>query len=155
MDADRFDAVIRGLASDASRRTAAARLLGVGLAALTAVAGRKDTDARKRRKRKRGARRRCVGETRLLCDGDCVDLATDPANCGACGNACLRDVCIHGACACEGTNDCPDGCDCAARKGGGAACRGSLTNDPCASDDDCPLGAYCLVDGRCSVACQA
>ena len=33
------------------------------------------------------------------CDSDCVDLATDDSNCGACGNACgLQSFCVQGAC---------------------------------------------------------
>jgi hypothetical protein len=33
------------------------------------------------------------------CDDRCVDVATDPANCGACSMACDRGAsCIHGAC---------------------------------------------------------
>src|SRR5689334_23141153 len=33
------------------------------------------------------------------CSGICVDLTGDPANCGACGNACLAaQTCTSGAC---------------------------------------------------------
>jgi hypothetical protein len=34
-----------------------------------------------------------------LCGATCVDLATDPANCGACGAACgPTQMCIRAAC---------------------------------------------------------
>jgi hypothetical protein len=38
---------------------------------------------------------------RSRCGGACVDLATDPTNCGACGSPCLAGQdCARGACAC-------------------------------------------------------
>ncbi|MBO6938033.1 MAG: hypothetical protein JJ863_23900 [Deltaproteobacteria bacterium] len=33
-----------------------------------------------------------------LCDGRCVDLSSDGAHCGACGNACVDGVCVDGVC---------------------------------------------------------
>jgi hypothetical protein len=32
------------------------------------------------------------------CDGDCVDLSFDPANCGACGFSCATPYCAGGRC---------------------------------------------------------
>jgi hypothetical protein len=41
-----------------------------------------------------------VGQTR--CSGKCVDLQTDPNNCGACGNACgAGEPCADGICHCQ------------------------------------------------------
>lgn len=39
----------------------------------------------------------CPGPGGLECDGACLDGATDPANCGACGNACTL-ACVAGRC---------------------------------------------------------
>lgn len=152
MATDRFDALSRAVAAAQSRRAALSRVVGVGLA--LAATGNADTAAAKKKRRKKKKKKPgCAGAGQQLCNDVCVNLLTDPANCGACGTACIRNECIHGACGCQGEIDCPAICGCAARKGGGAACLGSLTNDPCESDDDCPVGAFCLVDNRCSIAC--
>jgi len=33
-----------------------------------------------------------------LCAGRCLDLSSDPANCGACGNDCGSEACVNGRC---------------------------------------------------------
>jgi len=45
----------------------------------------------------------CVSPNEV-CNGVCVVVSADPANCGACGNACLGtdSVCIAGKCGCSG-----------------------------------------------------
>jgi hypothetical protein len=67
----------------------------------------------------------------VACQGACVPLLSDAANCGACGHACgARSVCSAGACLCApGSTAC------------GAACV-DLTSDP----------AHC---GACDAACGA
>lgn len=43
----------------------------------------------------------CPSTTPALCDGACVDLMTDNANCGSCGFACpAANTCQGGACTC-------------------------------------------------------
>jgi hypothetical protein len=37
------------------------------------------------------------------CSGGCVDLDTDPANCGSCNNRCVSRACQNGACCTTGT----------------------------------------------------
>jgi hypothetical protein len=54
---------------------------------------------------------RCApGET--WCGGICVDTATNPSHCGACGRACRRDqVCAGGVCECPpGRSECAGTC---------------------------------------------
>lgn len=34
----------------------------------------------------------------VACNGTCASLASDPANCGMCGNACVNEDCIDGLC---------------------------------------------------------
>jgi hypothetical protein len=67
-----------------------------------------------------------------LCGGSCTALATDPANCGACGHSCAAgESCYGGACFCpSGFNTCGSACadlasDPANCGACGAACAGS------------------------------
>jgi len=77
------------------------------------------------------------------CDDTCVATMEDPANCGACGNACGTDQrCVLGACV--------DDCD-----AGEALCEGACV-DPLSSaancggcDQPCPTGDIC-DQGGCS-----
>jgi len=86
----------------------------------------------------------CVGcgEGETLCGDACVDLALDPRNCGACGNACpAGQVCADGACstACaEGMTDC-DGV-CRNLLGDGSHC--GACGNACRSDQLC-MGGTC------------
>jgi len=78
-----------------------------------------------------------------LCDGACVNFATEPRHCGACGNACLPgEVCTSGRCgACASGVTC-DGVCCAPYPGTTArsfACQaGCICFYGC--DDVCPGG---------------
>jgi hypothetical protein len=78
------------------------------------------------------------------CGGtDCIDLATDPLNCGACGVPCPAGVaCVGGMCDCEALTACGDQCV-------------DTEMDPlhCGGcDNDCD-GAACL-GGACDCAVQ-
>jgi hypothetical protein len=81
---------------------------------------------------------------RLACDGVCVDLASDPRHCGACGNQCLPfQICSAGVCGCEcaaGLTVCSAGCN-------ACACH-DLQTDPthcgsCATA--CATGEVCVA----------
>ena len=57
--------------------------------------------------------KRCICPTGLTaCNGECVDLQSDPDNCAACGLTCTGgSVCSSGVCACpEGTTKCSGMC---------------------------------------------
>ena len=117
MDGPRFDALTRRLTAAFSRRNLLAAL-GAGLLAMRP--GGMDASARCRAAmatctrdaaccsgicaRGRNVpihqRNRCACTEGLVpCRGTCADIATDGANCGACGHACgLLEVCAAGAC---------------------------------------------------------
>lgn len=91
------------------------------------------------------------GETR--CGNACVNLATDPDNCGKCGRVCPMGQCVHGACACNGDERCPSGCGCYSSATGGGACGGPTTTKPCV-DLLCGLGEVCLARSHiCTQTC--
>jgi hypothetical protein len=51
----------------------------------------------------------------LVCNGVCTAVDSDPASCGACGNACIGGdaICLAGKCACSGSMmDYCDGAGC-------------------------------------------
>jgi hypothetical protein len=53
------------------------------------------------------------GEGRGCCEGKCVDLRTDPSNCGQCGKACGSSPCLGGRClstCVEGLTACDGAC---------------------------------------------
>ena len=90
------------------------------------------------------------------CAGTCVDLATDPANCGQCGRSGISGGCIHGARTCADETQCPSVCDCFKRlQGPPFACAPGLTMTTCTTDADCPLGSICTESnpGVCSMPC--
>lgn len=74
------------------------------------------------------------------CSGDCVDLTSDEANCGGCGNACDPGAsCVDSGCVCAPPNtECPD------------ACTNTDTDPQHCGDCDtvCQTGASC-VDAGC------
>lgn len=74
-----------------------------------------------------------------LCAGRCVNLATDTANCGACGTTCTA---AHGVPACQSGR-----CTIASCLSGYADCNGSFS-DGCEAALDSPTSC-----GRCGVTC--
>jgi hypothetical protein len=91
MDAVRFDGIAKLLASRSGRRAMLRHIAG---AAGVAVAGpaRSGVAQTARGRCPRGTRR-CPGSR-----GACVDLQTDPKNCGACGNDCSSCHSCGGEC---------------------------------------------------------
>jgi len=90
-----------------------------------------------------------AGETE--CGGTCVDLASDPSNCGACGSACAAGatcgsgVCattittVDGGAACSTDSDCPAGSDCVS----GECVTSVIVADACAPATCASLGLTC------------
>lgn len=77
------------------------------------------------------------------CNGACVDLATDPANCGRCGLSCLGGSCVRGVCDCGG--GCPKGCLCF-NGVDRAGCQFFQGPTHCDSDADCAIGSICIAN---------
>lgn len=150
LDADRFDALVRTLDRALPRRTTRRWFPGAVLFAITALAAVEGAEARRKVRRRR---KRCRG-TRKKCGGQCVNVASSAANCGACGVACPSGQCIHGACVCESSTECPGSCQCSPRRQGLSACRSAIADQPCDDDGDCPLRSFCLANfDQCSAPC--
>jgi hypothetical protein len=97
-----------------------------------------------------------------LCNGACVDVRTDPDNCGRCGNACPGGECGNGfcpnpscttpsACTAQRCNAPRAPCFCVAGVEGNfcaAGFYGSCLNSPqCATSADCPDDGVCVLAG--------
>lgn len=87
-----------------------------------------------------------LGETN--CDGDCVDLDSDPAHCGACYTTCdPGEDCTGGDCRCGSETACAPGLTCC-----GGACVDTDTNPVhcggCGAACDDPPAAACEGDTR-------
>ncbi len=113
----------------------------------------------------------CDGGT--PCDAACVDLLTDPQNCGACGRTCVighaEASCVGGECAigaCEaGFANCDDditnGCEASASCTEGAACTTSCDSvgglscaDVCAPSCAILAESCNLLDDDCDTVCD-
>ncbi len=81
----------------------------------------------------------CSGSEVCCRSGGCKNVATDAANCGACGRACAPGfVCAAGACACDAAADC--------NAGSAGTCSAGVCK--CGSTT-CAVGERCLSDGSC------
>jgi hypothetical protein len=129
VDALQFDRLIRTMGTP-SRRGLSRSLGGLFLAGpLGLISGFFDAEAKKKKRKKK-----CKGGKKR-CGKKCLDLQTDPLNCGSCGNGCdVGKDCADGKCSCpEGEQAC------------GASC---ITQVECCTDADCGDGGTC-VDGTC------
>jgi hypothetical protein len=154
MDGSRFDAWTRRRMSLATGGLLAS-FCGIGVFA--------GVEAKKCKGNKRKCGKKCISKKKCCggcgeqtcCKGKCVDLATNPGNCGLCGNACASGECVHGVCTCTNfLEDCPQSmpCSCGVYVGGGAACFGGFAG-PCDENDDCPIGSVCMGNNLCSEPC--
>lgn len=179
MDPTQFDDLTRALSAGSTRtptRRSVLATLAAGVAALGGLVA--DTEARKRKRKCRGA-----NKDKTFCPGaGCKDVTSDPAHCGICFRACAADqTCETGRCTggagpcvpqCAGAvcgaddgcggrcfaGSCPDGQTCGG--GGepnvcGTGCTPSCDDKQCGSDGcngscgDCPDGQICRDNGTC------
>ena len=118
METSPIETLQRVLAEGGSRRT----ILGAAAAAAMTRIGLNQVEAKKKRKKNKKKKKKKNGggndggngggggggnECQFeLCDGQCVDLATDPNNCGSCGNQCAAgEVCRLDFCVSAIEND--------------------------------------------------
>ena len=107
MHASHLTAFVRAVTDGSlTRRSFARALAGVTMAAgLVADRPLLTSEAKKRKKRRKGKKRKRRGQSAgddaggggtpcggTLCNGQCVNLNTDPNNCGACGGTCPDDA---------------------------------------------------------------
>ena len=153
MDAERFDGLVRGFGQTRSRRAVLRRIAGVAGVALTGTA--QAGAAKPTRGHCPTGTRRCPGSR-----GACVDLQTDPKNCGGCSNDCSTCHSCGGEC-CAGVcglcfaagKICCQGSYCANPFTDPENCGGCGVDDPvhvCAADEICCGGSgACSVGGVC------
>jgi hypothetical protein len=151
MDAARFDSLAKTFTAALTRRRALTGLIGAGFSALLRVphgaAKPKDKDKPCKKDKHCTAGQRC-------CAGACVDLQTDPKNCGRCGNDCSTCHSCGGEC-CAGVcglcfaagQVCCDGSYCAPLSPTMDTCE--ICGHPCAPDEVCCGPSTCSVDGVC------
>jgi hypothetical protein len=188
MDSSHFDSLIRSLTAARSRRGTMAALLGGALGLLglsqthSAGAGgacqpacgacqscKKGRCHKGKHGKKRCQRGTCVATPpgTVSCGGACVDLASDPRNCGSCGTRCsVNQTCIAGSCRCtiydvQGGRLCPipdPNATCCAI---GCACSpvsGDTIFEPATcrfiSLPDCPPERHC-IGPQCAACCPA
>ena len=148
MDAVRFDSITKLFASRYGRRAMLRRMAGAAGIALTGTA--QVEAAKPTHGHCPTGTRRCPGSR-----GACVDLQTDPKNCGACGNDCASCHSCGGEC-CAGVcglcfaagQVCCDGSYCAPLSPTMTACE--ICGHPCAAGEVCcPGTSACSVGGVC------
>lgn len=86
----------------------------------------------------------CVCSEQNTCNGECVDLATDAAHCGGCGQACAPGAsCDDGTCFCAGVM-CGNVCADLQSDGNNCGTCGTL----CGSLGECALGGCQTIDNE-------
>ncbi len=151
MDAARFDALVRSLDFHAPRR-AALGAIGAGLAALLAIGGDEDAEAKKKKckGKKKKCGKKCIPKSKCCKSSECGPdqtcqngRCTCPGEFFACGDTCVTggECCV--ASDCGPIYECADGfCLC-------------LESDdiPCLPEECCQAGEVCAITEE-SVTCQ-
>jgi hypothetical protein len=96
VDRDRFDDLTRAMAGGVSRRRAVRTLFAGALGSVAALGGSRAMAAPGSKGHVKADC--CPADHPNLCNLTCVDLSSDPRNCGTCGTACMSGVCTNGVC---------------------------------------------------------
>jgi hypothetical protein len=107
--------MVAGRRARAVARLGAGALCALALCALALLAGCDDDTPRSEQHFcpdcPNGQSFNCPSPARLCPAGDCVDVTTDPANCGGCGVSCAAGAqCVAGSCRGAPTATCDAGC---------------------------------------------
>ena len=92
------------------------------------------------------------------CGGVCVDLQTDPRNCGSCGTRCqFFEACSAGMCDCVPTCSLAPNTVCCGGVGGCGPCSTTLFLEPvsCGTRVDCAVGTTPCIGPTCRTCCPA
>jgi hypothetical protein len=146
-----FDDLTRAIAHVSSRRRAFRALAAAGAGGLTAMLGGTASAAR------RPKPECCPDAYPSLCGRTCIDLATDPSNCGSCGASCPSGgTCVAGTCRCQADQiACGGSCvdtriDPGNCGGCNQSCNGTCINGTCQGlfcpTANCDDGIACTVD---------
>jgi hypothetical protein len=153
MEGTRFDTITKALTLRRGRRAVLRRIAGGTVLAL--VGATQPALSRATSRRCPAGQRRCPGSR-----GACVDLQTDPKNCGACGNDCSTCHSCGGEC-CAGVcglcfaagQICCQGSYCVNPFTDPENCGGCGVDDPvhvCAAGEICCGGSgVCSIGGGC------
>lgn len=108
MDEQRFDHLARTFAQSSSRRSVLKGILGGAAGGVLALLGQGGAAAAPGGNGNGngnggggGTSKKpdcCPASAPRLCDTQCVDVDTDPNNCGGCGQTCASGVCANGVC---------------------------------------------------------
>jgi stigma-specific protein Stig1 len=91
MDGQRFDALVKGLGRDATRRRLIGGLAGSAAALGLGVLATSEADAKPK------ASKKCKGKNKKRCGGKCTKVKTSTKNCGDCQRQCSSgEICSHG-----------------------------------------------------------
>lgn len=158
IDTERFDELAKELSRSRSRRSAVRTLAGAAAGGLFALLGGSGTVASGTKIpicHLTGSAANPViyievdstAVAEHTAHGDAVDLQTDAANCGACGNVCdALERCVAGSCltcggegqACCADLSCESGLTCT-----GGTCVGECSVGSCTTDADCCAPLLC------------
>jgi len=173
MDANRFDDLARTLTATPTRRGVSRALAGLTLSGmLLPLIGLADTEARKKKKNRKGKKKKGRNPSSTCTDGTKNGSETGVdcgGNCPRCANGqgCLsRDDCAGALCidgTCQVCTPIPD--NCGGDDGGVCFCsqpessevrycvQGDPTGDAVTSCTSCPPGTHCFDYGPASIYC--
>ena len=157
MESIRFDALLRSVATKATRRGVLAGVIGGLLMALPFAEVGNDVEAKHKKQRRRRKKRKTTSALPAACTPSCGSRTCGGDGCGgSCGRCTAGQACLpNGSCAtvCDELADCATGCSC-----NGANIEGMKTcgapgftcegfPQVCTGTAACPPGQTCTLTG--------